>query len=170
MMANREERSCNSILVVVDASVASKHALSYVASIVGGRRGFRLCVANVLPPFPPRLLESRGTEDPEGEEDLNVQLKVKQERWTSSTERTARRTLVDAVALLREAGITTTAVETPAGSRDVADAMLDLAEDRRCATVVVGRESVSWFSQLFRRDLAGELVRRAKGCTIWVVE
>jgi nucleotide-binding universal stress UspA family protein len=163
-------RARQTILLVVDDSAASRRALAYVAAIVGGRRGFGLCLVNVIPPFPPRLLESRGTEDPEGEQELNVQLKLKQRRWISTMERTAQRTLVNAVDLLREAGIKAQAVETPAGSRRAADAILDLAEDRKCGTVVVGRQSVSWFRELFRMDLAEELIRRATGFTIWVVE
>jgi nucleotide-binding universal stress UspA family protein len=170
MKKSIRKRQRNTILVVVDGSAASRRALAYVATIVRGRRGFSLCLTTVLPPFPPRLLESRGTEDPEGEEELNAQLKVKQRRWISTMERTAQRTLVNAVALLRDARIKAGAVETPAGSRDAADAILDLARDRKCGTVVVGRESVSWFRQLFRSDLAEELVRRATGFTIWVVE
>src|SRR5207244_3426527 len=81
IVSSRESRT---ILIVVDGSAASRRALAYVARIVGRRRGFRLCLIYLLPPLPPRLLESRGTEDPKAEEQLSAQLKVKQRRWIST--------------------------------------------------------------------------------------
>ncbi len=50
-----------------------------------------------------------------------------------------------------------------------AERILELAQARRCDTVVFGRESVSWFRELMSGDLAAEVVRRGKGYTIWVV-
>ena len=118
-------------------------------------------------------MESRGTEDPKAEEQLSAQLKVKQRRWISTVEAAARRTLVNAHAMLREANITAKAVDSfshPVGTRDAANEVLDLAQVHKCGTVVVGRDSVSWLRHLLRGDLAEELLRRAKGLTLWVVE
>jgi len=171
IVSSRESRT---ILIVVDGSAASRRALAYVARIVGRRRGFRLCLIYLLPPLPPRLLESRGTEDPKAEEQLSAQLKVKQRRWISTAEAAARRTLVSAHTMLRKAGFTAKAVEArfshPVGTRDAANEVLDLAQVHKCGTVVVGRDSVSWLRHLLRGDLAEELLRRAKGLTLWVVE
>ena len=48
------------LLVILDGSPISKRAVKYVASWVGRRRGFRLCLAHVLPPLPAGLLEHGG--------------------------------------------------------------------------------------------------------------
>ena len=51
------------LLVLVDESPASKRAVSYVARMVGRRRGFQLCLAHLLPPLPAGLMEFRGAEN-----------------------------------------------------------------------------------------------------------
>jgi hypothetical protein len=40
--------SISKLLVVVDHSLASMRAAAYVAQILGGRRGFRVCLAHTL--------------------------------------------------------------------------------------------------------------------------
>ena len=55
-------------------------------------------------------------------------------------------------------------------SRDAAGEILKIARGRKCHTVVIGRQSLSWFRELVQGDLAEEIVRRGKGFTIWVVE
>ena len=79
-----------------------------------------------------------------------------------------------ATATLRKAGVPQRALgiglsEAVYGHRAV-DRILELARARKCDTVVVGRQSVSWFRALLRGDLSEELVRRGQGFTIWVVE
>jgi hypothetical protein len=51
------------LLVVLDDSVASRRAVKYVGKFVGKRRGFRVCLVQVLPPLPPELQEHGGSED-----------------------------------------------------------------------------------------------------------
>jgi hypothetical protein len=41
---------------------------------------------------------------------------------------------------------------------------------RKCDTVVIGRDSLSWLGELIHGDPVEELVRQGKGFTIWVVE
>ncbi len=170
-MTSRQRKT---ILIVVDGSAAARRALAYVARMVGRRRGFRLHLIHLLPPLPPQLLESRGAEDPKTEDELSDQLKLKQRRWISTVEAAARSTLITLQAMLRDAGIAAKAIDArfshPVGIRDVANEVLDLAQVHQCGTVVVGRDHVSWLSQLLRSDLAEELLRRAKGHTLWVVE
>ena len=45
------------ILVVVDKSLASMRAVTYVARVLGGRRGFRICLAHTLPSLPAAMME-----------------------------------------------------------------------------------------------------------------
>ena len=47
------------LLVVVDKSLASMRAVKYVAQILGGRRGFRICLAHTLPSPPAEMMEYR---------------------------------------------------------------------------------------------------------------
>jgi len=48
--------------------------------------------------------------------------------------------------------------------------VLGLARSRKCDTVVIGRDSLSWLGELIHGDPAEEIVRQGKGFTIWVVE
>ena len=162
------------LLVVRDDSVASRRAIKYVGKFVGKRRAFRICLVHVLPPFPPELLEHGGSEDPAKEARLDAELKVRQRHWISVAKKTAEKGLHEYRAILQRAGISARAVKTsfcePGEGRDAADTILHMARRRRCRTVVVGRQSVSWFHQLFSHALSEEILRRGKGFCVWAVE
>jgi len=64
------------LLVVVDNSLASMRAVAYVAQILGGRRGFRFCLAHTLPSPPAGMMEFGGSEDPQKEEWLEARLRA----------------------------------------------------------------------------------------------
>ncbi len=161
-------------LVVADESHASKHAVAYVAKMIGRRKGFRLCLAHVLPPLPSQLLEFRGAENPDEEKRLDAELKAKQRRFLAVAREAAEKVLAGAFSTLRKAGVPRSMIETRffASVNDGGAALqiLKIARAGRYRTVVVGRESVSWFRDLFHGDLAEELVRQGRGLTIWVIE
>lgn len=160
--------------MVVDESPASIRAITYVAKIVGRHRDLRICLAHILPQLPPRLLEFRGAEDPQKEQRLEARLKHKQQRWKAGAKKEAQRALGMATATLRRWGVCAGAldIQVSEGVEGVgaAERVLELARARQCDTVVVGRESVSWFRKLVRSNLAEELVHHGQRFTIWVVE
>lgn len=162
------------LLVVRDDSVASRRAVKYVGKFVGKRKAFRICLAHVLPPLPPELLEHGGSEDPVKEARLEAELKVAQRRWISAAKKASQKGLHEDCAVLRKVGISARTLKTafcePGEDRGAADAILHMARRRRCRTVVVGRQSVSWFHGLFSHDLSEELLRRGKGFCVWAVE
>lgn len=162
------------LLVVRDDSVASRRAVKYVGKFVGKRRAFRICLVHVLPPLPSELLEHGGSEDPVKEAQLEAELRVGQHRWISAAKKACQKGLHEDRAVLRKAGISARAVKAsfcePDPGRGAADAILRMARGRRCHTVVVGRQSVSWFHKLFSHDLSEELLRRGKGFCVWAVE
>jgi nucleotide-binding universal stress UspA family protein len=154
------------LLVVVDESPATRKALEYVAQMVAGRDDFQICLAHSLVAQPPELVEFRGAE--------RSRLSAYKDRWKLSDERTEHRVLKRANAILREGGIEGAAVE--AHSCNLVDgtratrAILELAREKKCDTIVVGRKSLSWLSELIDGNPAEELVNKGKGFTIWVVE
>jgi nucleotide-binding universal stress UspA family protein len=162
------------LLVVLDDSVASRRAVKYVGKFVGKRRAFRICLVHVLTPLPPELLEHGGSEDPAKEAQLEADLKVEQRRWVSAAKKTSQRSLQEDRVVLRKAGISSGTVKgafcEPGEGRDAADGILHMVRGRHCRTVVVGRQSVSWFHELFSHDLSEELLRRGKGFCVWAVE
>ena len=154
------------LLVVVDESRATKRALEYVAHVASRRQDFRICLAHALPSPPLELVEFRGVE--------KARLRAYKRRWISVVEMTEQRALDRANAVLRRGGIAEKAIE--AHYCNLVDAsratqeILSLARSRKCDTVVIGRDSLSWLGELIHGDPAEELVRQGKGFTIWVVE
>ena len=162
------------LLVVIDESQASKRAVSYVAGIIGGRRGFKVCLAHTLPEIPPHLTEHGGAEDPSEEEKLERELHSDQNQWLVAAKKKAQPVLAGARAVLRKVGLTASSIEEryfePAEGRARGGEILELASERRCDTIVVGSESLSRWRQLLGNDPVEELLRRGKGFTVWVVE
>jgi nucleotide-binding universal stress UspA family protein len=156
----------NKLLVVVDESPATRRALQYVAQMGAGRRDFRVCLAHSLPAPPRQLVELRGVE--------KGRLRAFRSRWVSAGEMTEQRALERANAILRRGGLARGAIEAHYcylvdGIRATQE-ILKLAKMRKCDTVVIGRSSLSWLSELIHGDPAEEFVRQGKGFTIWVVE
>ena len=154
------------LLVVVDESPATKRALEYVARVAFRRRDFRVCLAHTLPSPPPELVELRGAE--------KNRLGAYKRRWISVVEMTEQRALGRANTILRRGDLVKGAIEAhycylvdaSRATREV----LGLARSRKCDTVVIGRDSLSWLGELIHGDPAEEIVRQGKGFTIWVVE
>lgn len=53
---------------------------------------------------------------------------------------------------------------------DVAREVLEAAGKWDCGTVVTGRHCLPWTQEMFHRHVGEELVQRAKGFAVWVVE
>jgi nucleotide-binding universal stress UspA family protein len=162
------------LLVVVDNSLASRRAVAYVGRILGGRRGFRVCLAHTLPSAPAGVTEFGGAEDPEKEEWLEARLRANRHLWVAATKRKLSASLELAYMDLRRAGFARGDIEVqfcfPADRRNVPKEILTLARERGCHTIVVGRQSLSWLREHFQSNPADELVRLGKGFTTWVVK
>jgi hypothetical protein len=159
------------LLVVLDESEVASRAVTYVGRLLGRHRGFRVCLAYVLPELPSGLLEHGGAADPRREERLASSLRAEQRRWVADRKREAGGLLDEAARSLRRAGMGSNALTTrfcgPVTSKAAADEILRLARAQRCRTVVVGRRRLSWFGHLFADDLRADLARRGGTIAIW---
>lgn len=166
----------NRLLLVVDDSLSSKAAAEYVANVLGHRRGFQVCLAHVLPPLPPILLEFGGSENPDKERQLDSQLRKDQQQWIETARKKAEPALNSARVRLRQAGLPAASLATqfsdPADEQaSASQEILDQARRNGCRTIVVGRRSLSWFRRITGgKDLAEQLVEQGKNLTIWIVE
>ncbi len=162
------------VLVVVDQTPASTRALDYVARWMAGRREGIVHLAFIAPRLPARLLEFGGSERLEREEQLERELHGEQRRWMSAGDARITPVLEAARAHLEETGLAPDRirplVSSPLDIRDVADEVLLLAADVGCRTIVLGHHTHTWFRELGNEDLTEQLVRRAEGLTIWVVD
>lgn len=162
------------ILIAIDESEASHRAVDYVAAMIGRRHGFRVCLTHVLPPFPPKLLEHGGSEDPEREKEIECAMRDEQAHWLEQTEREAQLMLDQAVAKLQEARVPKSGINTQCitsiGGKDIVAELLEVAQTNHCDTIVVGRESFRGLERFLKHHVADELIRRGHQHTIWVVE
>ena len=154
------------ILIVVDESPATRKALQYVAKIAAGRPDVRVCLAHSLLSPPRQLVELRGAE--------KVRLRAFKSRWISAEEMTEHRALQRANEVLSRGGLANSSIEAHfcylVDPSRATQEILKLAQMRKCDTIVIGRASLSWLSEVIRGDPAEEFVRQGKGFTIWVVE
>jgi nucleotide-binding universal stress UspA family protein len=160
-------------LVVVDSTEASKRVLRYLAqlAVAGEQPEFHL--AYIASRVPAELLETGGAENPAREEELQADLRRQQQAWLAGTDKKAWRILRAAQSSLRKAGVKKqrihSCVSSSLDAREAADEVLLLARDQDCDTVIVGHSPRSWLSALGGRDLAEQLVHRAKGYAVWVI-
>lgn len=143
------------ILMAVDDSPASEKALEYVARMVTGRPEHYVHLVHVLPPV---ASASMGGEGP-----------------SEAAQRDRARELLERMgARLREAGLADGHVDSGylavRSDTSMVEGLLDTARDQSCSTIVVGRSALPRVRELFHSHPADELVRKAQGFTLWIVE
>lgn len=162
------------LLVVVDATEASKRVLQYISRIVTGRDEVDICLAYLTAGLPPVLLETGGAELPRREEQIEAHMRSDQRQWMAVGDKKAERILHVARTTLLRGGVSEsnirTCVSSPLDARQAADEVLLLARDEQCRTVVVGHRAHTWLRGLAGGHLAEQLVRRAKGFAVWVID
>jgi nucleotide-binding universal stress UspA family protein len=108
------------------------------------------------------------------EEQLNREMDGAYQRWTREAENAAQPMFENATSILTRAGVPPNSIRRITGQlvnhEDLTDDILKVAEKNACQTIVVGRSSFPWFKEMFHRHLADNLVTKAIGVTIWVVE
>lgn len=162
------------LLIGIDGSSSSTRAVEYVAAMVAGGGERRIVLLHVLPPIPPELLEFGGAEDPEEERKLDEALKQEQEKWIKQATQAAAPLMENAKAILQRAGfpaaqvspICVEAIHRP----DIVRELIETAEKERCGTIVVGKEAYPAFQDMVHQHVGEELVKKASGFVIWVVE
>src|ERR1035438_7915602 len=114
-------------------------AVTYVARLLGGRRGFRICLGHTLPSPPAEMMEFGGTEDHGKKDWLEARLRAGRHLWASAAKRKAAVSLEHAYAELRRAGFTRGEIEVqfcfPSDKQNAPKEILTLARDLECHTI-----------------------------------
>jgi len=162
------------LLVVVDGTDASTRVLRYIGPFAIGCRGVEIQLAYLEARLPPALLESGGAELPEREQQIEADLRAEQQEWIKAADRAAGRILRTARTELERAGVDgsriATCTSSPLDAVSAAENVLLLARDQECHTIVVGHRAHGWVSGVGGGHLAEQLVRKANGDTVWVVD
>ncbi len=76
--------------------------------------------------------------------------------------------------MLGDAGVGQGSIETacfaPKPEETIPGAILEAAHRRRAGTVILGRNMLPWYWEKFRRHVSDDLMRRASGLAVWVVQ
>jgi nucleotide-binding universal stress UspA family protein len=162
------------LLIAIDDSDASAHAVRYVADIIGPQQNYWVCLWHVPAPIPPRLLEHGGSEGPTEERQLGAALDKAQAAWVEKADRASEAVFRRARAVLQRTRLPAQAIvtqaATPVPGQDLDTCILEAARQHECGTIVVGRASFSWWQELFQHHVADTLVVQGQGFTLWVVQ
>ena len=159
------------ILLAVDESENSRRAILYVGSLLRRTPDVTVTLFHVLKPLPRKLLEHGGSENPATEGRLGKQLRDDQETWYQKELEAECPILITAQEALVKAGFDATRVSLKFGrEEDVARNILEEAQSGQYETIVVGRHGTSTMNRIFGGGVTDQLLREAKGFTIWVVE
>lgn len=161
-------------LVAIDDSPASERAVLQIARRMRDQLTCHILLLHVPRPIPPKLLEHGGSEDPQEEQSIEAELDAAQAAWRQQITQAAQPIFTKARAILREANIPEQAIETqiyiPVPGQDITTAIVDVAQDAACGTVVVGRSSFSWLRELLQQHVADKLSQEEHAFEVWIVE
>ena len=143
------------ILMAVDDSPASEKALEYVTRMVTGRPDHYVHLVHVLPPVASGSMGGAELEEAAQHDKARELLSRMSER-------------------LGQAGLGEGHVDSGylavRSDTSMVEGLLDTARDQSCSTIVVGRSALPRVRELFHSHPADELVRKAQGFTLWIVE
>jgi nucleotide-binding universal stress UspA family protein len=162
------------ILVGIEDSESSTHALEYVADLARGDGGFVIHAFHAIGPVPVELREFGGAENPRTERQLDSQLQQKRDHWIRTAKTEARPFLENAKRQLIATGISESAITTHLivlqDRQDLIGEILKTASRNHCGTIVVGQSHLPWFKELFTSHTGEELLKQSEGFGICVVK
>lgn len=163
------------ILVALDDSEASGRLVSAAAARALESEDVHLVLCHLPPPLPPRLLETRGSEDPKEEERIEARQEVAQARWIAERTAEGERLLATQRRALERCGVAADRIETRVAEpverhEHLADAIVDMARALGCGTIAVGRGSFSALRAALNAHLADQLRDRVEGIEVWEVD
>jgi len=132
------------ILLAVDESPASERAARYVGEMIGGHPEHYVHLVHVLP-----------ATHSASEEEARALLTALRQHFVSRGVK---------------AGDIDEGILSVPSDASISDGILDIARDQECETIAVGRNALPWYKETFHHHPADELVKKAKGFTLWIVE
>lgn len=163
------------ILVALDDSEASRRLLAAVAERARKSEAVRVVLCHLLPPLPPELLESRGSESSEEERRIERDQEAAQAKWVAERASEGEQLLAESKKALEDRGVAAQRIETkmtePVDSHnELVDVLVAQAKKLGCGTIAVGRKSFSFLHEILHAHLGEKLLHREDGLEIWIVD
>jgi nucleotide-binding universal stress UspA family protein len=146
-----------SILIAVDESENARRAVSYVAQILAGIKGFKVLILHVIR---------------QPEEDY-FPTSSEKDRWLGQYKLKVDAMLKDYRQILIRAGFAPEDVSVRSTLRycpSLAECILAERDQSGYSTIVVGRQGLSRSEEFLFGSVSSKIVNHARDCTIWVVE
>ncbi|MEX1328087.1 MAG: universal stress protein [Desulfobacterales bacterium] len=156
-MINIEKNFNKSILIAVDESENARRAVSYVAQILAGIKGFKVLILHVIR---------------QPEEDY-FPTSSEKDRWLGQYKLKVDAMLKDYRQILIRAGFAPEDVSVRSTLRycpSLAECILAERDQSGYSTIVVGRQGLSRSEEFLFGSVSSKIVNHARDCTIWVVE
>jgi nucleotide-binding universal stress UspA family protein len=156
-MINIEKNFNKSILIAVDESENARRAVSYVAQILAGIKGFKVLILHVIR---------------QPEEDY-FPTSSEKDRWLGQYKLKVDTMLKDYRQILIRAGFAPEDVSVRSTLRycpSLAECILAERDQSGYSTIVVGRQGLSRSEEFLFGSVSSKIVNHARDCTIWVVE
>jgi nucleotide-binding universal stress UspA family protein len=162
------------ILVAIDDSEASRAILPVVAERAAEDDATRLVLCHFLPHLPPRLLESRGSEDPREERAIERRQELQQAQRVEAEASAAERLMRQCRRTLERCGVSGERIDSEVkeshyAHERLADALLEEAKECGCTTIAVGRHSFPALREILDHHIGEELQRHANDVTVWTI-
>jgi nucleotide-binding universal stress UspA family protein len=157
MLAEENQAFNKSVLIAVDESQNAMRAVTYVAKLLGGGKDFQVSLLHVIN-LP--------------EEDFFLSPAAKEAYREDMRQKTAR-LLENYHQILNDNGFSPGAVSLYAPERycpSIAECILSERETLQSGTIVIGRKGVTRQEEFLFGSVSSMIVRKAKGCAVWVVE
>jgi len=151
------------ILIAVENSIHSKHALAYAARMAGIIGDIDFVLLHVQPMVSGYLVED-ALKSPKARAELET---VKKNNRSAAQE-----LLKNCKQQLLESGVAAECVELKTVNRDagVADDILNMAESGAYDALLIGRRGISGLQELFIGSVTANLLSHSKRMPLWVVD
>ncbi|MBI5408573.1 MAG: universal stress protein [Nitrospirae bacterium] len=145
------------LLIAIDQTENSKHAVLYVAEFLGGFPGFKVTLLSII-------------QEPEEDFFENEQ---EQGVWTKNKQEETNRMLENYRQVLIQSGFPEEKVGIKlciGDAKSLSEMILSFQCNMNCCTVVVGRHHKSKTEEFLFGSISNQLIHEANNCTVWVVE
>jgi nucleotide-binding universal stress UspA family protein len=159
------------LLVAVDESDHAGPMMKYLGALLTICTNVHVTLFHVLAPMPRKYLEHGGSENPERERQIERELRTEQQAWLQRQRQAECPYLSKARDALIHAGMSLDAIDLKFGDEDdIARNILEEARAGGYETVVVGRGAPNGLKRVFGGGVTEQLLRSAKGLSVWIVD
>ncbi|MEJ2670685.1 MAG: universal stress protein [Deltaproteobacteria bacterium] len=156
------------LLIPVDGSTGSRHAIEYIAETYGHMPGVRIVLLHILPKLPPSMWDDGHILNEAEHREREAAI----EAWEEQEEKPWESIINEAREILLQGGVPAEALSVkyqPTYS-DTADDILDEAVLEDCSTIVIGRHGTTGARKLFMGSVSQKVVNHAKGIAVTIVD